>query len=451
MREIILVLLLLSCGTPKLSTQTTSQLSKPHLLKIESEAKSRTNDTYQLLADLVDTYPHRLSGSAMLESAIAWSKATLDKRGLSATLEPVMVPNWVRGQESLEISLDGGTTWRTIPLIGLGGTVATKNVEEFEIVVANSYEDLGKLDVKGKAVLFDVPMPSHEDGSGNYGAVSHYRMDGPNKASNAGASAMLLRSLTTRSMRTPHTGMLDYDDASPKIPAAAISTEDSELISRASRQGKIVKAKLLLSGAYSGEGKSQSSNVVAEIMGAELPKEVVVISAHIDSWDVGQGAHDDGGGCVAVMQALSIIKDLGVTPKRTIRMVHFTNEENGLEGGKAYAKAHQDDVHVLALESDTGSFTPRGLRYQGDETLGNRVRQWSRYLGSMNRVDKGFAGADLIPLTKKKIPAVGVWLDTKHYFDLHHTAADTLDKVDKHDLAKQVELIAKVAWLAANE
>jgi carboxypeptidase Q len=406
------------------------------------------------LRELTDTIGHRLSGSPQLEAAIVWAQKTMTADGHPVKLEPVMVPHWVRGIEQAEVT---APIARPLHLIGLGGTVPTpRGGVVAPVIIIRTWDELDQraADVKGKIVLFDVAMPKWTEKTSGYGEVARFRSRGPSRAAKVGAVATLMRSVTAHSLRTPHTGALSYDPEQPKIPAAAITVEDAELIARLAEKGPVtVKLRL--------ESKTlpdaQSHNVIAELKGRERPDELVVIGGHIDSWDVGQGAHDDGAGCVMMMQALTVLKQLGLTPRRTIRVVLFTNEENGLRGAKQYALDHADEAPrtVLALEADSGGFAPRGFSIETKPEVEQRVRARFADISTLLRplgvtqLHVGHGGADLTPLVPLGVPTAGLVTEGSKYFDYHHTEADTLDKVDPAALADNVAAVAVLAYIAA--
>jgi Zn-dependent M28 family amino/carboxypeptidase len=263
---------------------------------------------------------------------------------------------------------------------------------------------------------------------------------------------MLIRSLATADLRLPHTGAMGYKEGTPRIPAAAISPEDAELIHRFLLAGETVKVSFALSCKTLPD--AESANVIGEIRGSEAPDEVVVIGGHLDSWDVGTGAHDDGSGCAISMEAMRLIRSLGLKPKRTIRAVLFTNEENGLRGGKAYAEAYAAQLgkHVAAIESDSGGARPLGFGVSAGPGGTDIVRKLAAPLASFaaDDVQEGGGGADISPMAPAGVPQLGLRQDTTHYFDVHHTMADTLDKIDAHDLAMNATAMAVMAWQLAN-
>jgi carboxypeptidase Q len=414
---------------------------------------------YAKLQELTDRVGHRLSGSPELTRAIAWAVSALAADGLDARAEKVMVPHWVRGAEDAALVAPNA---RPLHVIGLGGTVATPRAGlDAPIVVVRSWQELEAAGdrVKGAIVLYDVAMPAYTEERGTgYGQVVQFRTQGAVRAAKQGAVAVLMRSVTAKSLGTPHTGAMAYDDKVTKIPAAAITIEDTDLLARLAKRGPVVVHLHLESQQLP---DAESANVIGELRGREHPEEIVVIGGHIDSWDVGQGAHDDGAGIVTMMEALAVLKKLGLEPRRTIRAVLFTNEENGLRGGRGYAEQHKDELArtVLALESDTGGFSPRGF------TLGHvdaaalarmraRVADFITLLAPLNATRltaEGHAGgADISPLAPAGVPQVGLDVDVRTYFDIHHTEADTLDKVDPAQLADDVAAVAVFAYVVAD-
>ena len=411
---------------------------------------------YAKLVHLADRIGNRLAGSAALDRAIAWAAQAMKDDGHEVRTEPVTVPHWVRGAERASIT---APIERSLAVLGLGGSVATpKGGLAAPVVVVRSWDELDRQPerLKGAIVLYDVALPAwdEEKGSG-YGDVSRFRSRGPSRAAQLGAAGVLMRSITAHSLRTPHTGALHSDPALPKIPAAAVTVEDAQLIARLAAQGPVT-VRMQLEAQQLPD--APSANVIGELRGRERPDEVVVIGAHIDSWDVGQGAHDDGAGCVQVMQAITVLRQLGLTPRRTIRVVLFTNEENGLRGARAYAEAHQAELGrtVLAVEADSGGFSPRGFSVEVKPEVAPRilprVAQIAALLGPVGpiKVTAGHSGADLIPLIPAGVPGVGLVTDGRRYFDYHHTEADTIDKVDPAQLADGVAALAVLAYVAAD-
>lgn len=363
-----------------------------------------------------------------------------------------MVRVWVRGAESAEIVLPAP---QPLVILGVGNTVGTppEGITS-SVVVVGSFDELnalGREKVDGKIVLFDNPFVRTGDEMHDYGEAVKFRGKGASAAAKLGAVAVLVRSVATASLRTPHTGALRYEDDAPKIPAASVTIEDALLIRRLVEGGDPVTVRLVL-GARD-EPDREGANVVAEIRGREKPEEVVLIGAHLDSWDVGAGAIDDGAGCVIVLETMRLIAS-GPTPRRTVRAVLYANEENGLRGGRAYAKAHEAEtaMHVAALETDSGAGRARGLGVKagegGEGALRELVTPVLATIGAA-RVRAGEGGADISTLEDFGVPLLGLELDTTHYFDWHHTMADTLDKVDPEALQHATAAFAATTWMLA--
>lgn len=422
-------------------------------------AKARADrGAYVRLTHLTDRIGHRLSGSASLDRAIAWAEQTMKDDGFATRLEPVIVPHWVRGAEDGAIVTP---TERPLRLIGLGGTVPTpKGGITAPVVVIRSWDELEAraAQVKGAIVLFDVALPAWKPETSGYGEVAPFRSRGPSRAAKLGAVAVLMRSVTAKSLRSPHTGSLAYDPAQPRIPAAAVTVEDAQLIARLASEGAVT-VKLRLESQLLPDARS--ANVIAELRGRELPDEIVLLGAHIDSWDVGQGAHDDGAGCVTMMHALTTLRSLGLAPRRTIRVVLFTNEENGLRGAKQYAQDHAAELGktVFAVEADGGGFSPRGFTVEVADPARaartqTRIASIAKLLAPLGvtpaNVTLGHSGADLTPLIPAGVPGAGFVTANEAYFDVHHTEADTLDKVDPQQLADGVAAIAVLAYVVAD-
>lgn len=407
---------------------------------------TRDREAYDRLAEMVDRFGNRLSGSQSLERAIDWVLDKMESDGLENVRgQKVMVPHWVRGEESLEIL---SPRRRMIPMLGLGGSIATPpDGIEANVLVVSSFEDLRdrEEDAAGKIVLFNVPFTS-------YGETVRYRSLGAIEAAKAGAVASLIRSVTPFSMQTPHTGAMHYDSETGKIPHAAITIEDAEYFAREQARG--IAARVRLSMQAETLPDAPSRNVVAELRGTEKPGEVVVMGGHIDSWDVGQGAMDDGGGCVAAWEALRILKELGLRARRTIRVVMWTNEENGLRGGRAYRDsvgAAVDD-HVLAIESDAGVFSPTGFGFSGSEEATAIMTEIGELLAPIGAgtITQGGGGADIGPIMREGVPGAGLAVDRSRYFWYHHTDADTIDKLDPAEMGRSVAALAVLAYVVAD-
>jgi len=410
---------------------------------------------WKKLQHLTDHIGHRISGSPALDKATAWAITAMKADGHENVHgEKVMVPKWVRGAESGRIT---APVERPLALLQLGNSAATpaKGITA-PVVVVGSFDELDKLGaagVKGKIVLFNHPMrPWNQKEGPGYGEAVEYRNKGPSRASKLGAAAVLVRTVSNRTLRSPHTGNTKFEKDVKPIPAVAVSIEDAELMARLAAEGEKVTVQLRTGGKLHKDVPSE--NVIAEIRGREKPDEVVVMGGHIDSWDVGQGAHDDGGGCVITMQALTLLRQLGLTPRRTIRVVLFTNEENGLKGAKQYVIDHaaEMDKHVLAIEADTGVFAPQGFEVSGDADAVRRATDIASLLEPIGATHIVFsdAGADVGELVDKKVVGMGLSMDTSTYFDYHHSQADTLDKVRPEDLRRDIAAVAIIAYVVAD-
>jgi len=398
------------------------------------------------LADLTDTIGHRLSGSPQLTRAIAWTIAEMKRDGLeNVHTERVMVPHWVRGEERAEIV---EPAHQPIAMLGLGGSIATPvGGVQADVVSVRSFEELdaAAAALRGRIVLFNTPYVS-------YGETVRYRVAGASRASRYGALAVLVRSVGLPGLRTPHTGALQYSDDALPIPAAAISAEDADRIQRLLDRGRVV-VNVKMSAHF--EPDVESANVIGEIRGREKPDEVVVVSGHLDSWDVGAGASDDGGGCVVSWEALRLMKTLNLRPRRTVRVVLWTNEENGGRGGLAYREAHRAELpkHVLMMESDGGVFRPLGFGLTASDHARQIVRAIATLLTGIGADAVGVSGggADIGPSVQEaRIPAMSLDVDDSRYFLIHHTDADTIDKIDPIDIAKCAAAVAVMAYVVAD-
>jgi carboxypeptidase Q len=401
---------------------------------------------YARLAELADRFGHRFSGSDALEDALDWILAEMARDGLANVRgEPVMVPVWVRGEESAELVAPRA---QPLPMLGLGGSVATPPEGiTAEVLVVGGFEELTAraAEARGKIVLFDVPFTT-------YGETVRYRANGAVAAARAGAVASLIRSVTPNSQRSPHTGMMLYADSVARIPHAALTVEDAIMLHRMQDRGERIVIRLRMSARDLPDRESR--NVVAELVGRERPDEVVVLGGHTDSWDVGQGAMDDAGGVVAAWEALRVLKRLGLTPRRTIRVVGWTNEENGLRGGTAYRDAHRAtlDRHVLAIESDAGVFAPEGFGFTGSDAAFAIVQEVGALLEGIGagQIQRGGGGADIGPIMREGVPGMGLNVDGTRYFWYHHANGDTVDKLDPREMGLCVAALAVMAYVIAD-
>ena len=410
--------------------------------------KAATADDFawQRLAELTDTHGNRLSGSENLGRAIAWSVEAMKKDGLeNVHTEKVMVPKWTRGRESAEI-IDPPR--HPLAILGLGGTVATPpGGVEGEVLVVESFNELRMraADAKGRIVLFNEPFT-------NYADTVTYRTGSARAAAQAGGIAVLVRSIGPVGLRTPHTGSVQYQADLPQIPAAAISGEDANRIARLIARGRKVRIRLSLEGRS--EGEVESANVVAEIRGREKPEEIVVIGGHLDSWDVGAGASDDGVGCVITWEALRLMKKLGLQPRRTVRLVLWTNEENGTRGAQAYAEKYATSAanHVFALEADSGVFEPARFGFSGSLAARNMIRDITSLLAPLNLAEtiSGGGGADIDPIAQAgRAPTMAYMGDPTRYFTIHHTPADTVERIAPEEVAKGAAAISVMTYVIA--
>ena len=450
MKKIILLftLLFFGCSTNGGNTNQLGEIAKKFEKNGNLIIDKAMSDSqgYDRLGEMLDTFGPRFSGSTNLEKSLEWIIDEMKKDGLENVHgEEVMVPKWIRGKESAVMT----APWKKdLAVLGLGGSVGTGSKGlSGEVFVVNSFDDLKARagEAKGKIILYNVPFTT-------YGETVQYRYRGASEAAKVGGIASLIRSVGPYSMNTPHTGTSAYEDGVKKIPHAAITLEDAAMMGRMSKRGIIIKVSLYMEGRFVDDVPSQ--NVMGEIIGSEYPDEVIVLGGHIDSWDVGQGAHDDGGGCVASWQAVKLIKDLGLKPKRTIRAVMWTNEENGLQGGEAYRDEHLNELdnHILAMESDAGVFKPSGFGFSGsDESL--KILQdigTLLYRIDSGKITKGGGGADIGPIMREGVPGMGLKVDGSRYFWYHHTNADTFDKVDKDEFNRCVATMAVMAYVVAD-
>ena len=415
------------------------------------DAATRDSAAHRRLSLLSDKFGHRFSGSASLENALDWIMEEMKKDGFENVHgEPVMVTHWVRGTESAEVIAP-----RPIKLnmLGLGRSVGTPAAGiTAPVLVVKNFAELRQraADAKGKIVVFNYPFDTTIAPGAAYGQAVRYRGAGADSAKAVGAVAVLVRSVTPRSLNTPHTGGMGYGDTSRNarnIPAAAITVENAEMLQRMQDRGERVVVRLRMAARTLSPARSR--NVIAEIKGSEKPNEVIVMGGHIDSWDVGQGAMDDGAGCVAAWEALRLIKQSGIRPKRTIRVVLWTNEEIGLAGGNGYRDAHRAELgdHIYALESDNGVFTPRGITFGGSAAGMAMVKSVATLLKRVgaDSVAPGGPEADNGPIYALGVPAISIDTDQSRYFWYHHTEADTPEKINPTDMQKVVAIMAVLA------
>ena len=414
-------------------------------------------NAYDWLDHLTNQIGGRLSGSLNAERAVKWSKVELEKLNLDKVwLQPVLVPKWVRGpKEFALIETEPGVTFN-VPITALGGSVATPSVGlKAEVVEVQNFEDLatlGRENIDGKIVFFNRPMQADLISTFSaYGGCVNQRYDGAREASQYGAIGVIVRSMSLRMDDYPHTGAMSYGDqpVSQRIPAAAISTNAAEKLSNLLKIAP--KLKFLFRQQCKQYEDVLSYNVIGEMTGSEYPDEIILVGGHLDSWDVGDGAHDDGAGCVQSMEVLRLFKELDYKPKRTLRVVLFMNEENGLRGGRKYAEmaALKGETHIFALESDAGGFTPRGFNFDLPDYEFEQVQSWEPlfkpYL--IHYFEKGGSGADIGPLKSKTNVLAGLRPDSQRYFDHHHAATDTFDAVNKRELELGAATLTSLIYL----
>tara|TARA_R100001369_G_scaffold92873_2_gene140743 strand:- start:5880 stop:7253 length:1374 start_codon:yes stop_codon:yes gene_type:complete len=450
MRYLLLILLLI---TTQVEAQNTDQKQIDEIYKT-----ALTNGSgYAWLNYLSNQIGGRLSGSLQAQKAVDYTKKVLDSMGLDRVwLQPVKVPKWVRGTpEFAYIESDPGLT-NNVPICALGGSVATPlggvKAGVVEVQGIEGLKVLGKEKIQGKIVFFNKAMdPTNINTFLSYRGCSDQRYSGAAEAAKYGAVGVIVRSLNLRLDDFPHTGAMSYGDTpiASRIPAAAISTNGAELLSATLKLNPDINfffrqnCKIL--------PDVESYNVIGEIKGSTYPDEIVVVGGHLDSWDLGDGSHDDGAGCVQSMEVLRLLKATGYKPKRTIRVVLFMNEENGLRGGTTYAEqaAKNNEKHIFALESDSGGFTPRGFSFDCNQANFKQVEGWKSlfepYL--VHLFVKGGSGADIGPLKNDNIVLAGLRPDSQRYFDHHHSANDTFAHVNKRELELGAASMASLIYL----
>jgi carboxypeptidase Q len=400
---------------------------------------------WQRLAELTDAAGHRLSGSPGLERAILWAVDEMKRDGLEQVrTEKVMVPRWVRGRERAEIVEPAR---HAIAMLGLGDSVGTPpDGITADVLVVRGFSELEEkaAHARNRIVVLNVAFTTYDE------SVS-VRVSAAARAARHGAVAVLVRSIGPAGQRQAHTGMLQYSPDAPSIPAAAIATEDADRLQRMADRGQRIVVHLEMEAHF--EGEAESANVIGEIRGREKPDEIVVVGGHLDSWDVGDGASDDGGGCVVTWEALRLMKKLGLRPRRTVRLALFTNEENGGRGGLAYRDDHMAELpkHVAMLESDIGVFKPTGFGFSGSQRARATVAAIATLLDGLGagRITAVGGGADIGPsVDAGRIPALSLESEGP-YFAVHHTQADTVDKIDPLELARGAAAVAVMAYVLA--
>ncbi len=400
----------------------------------------------------------RLSGSSNAAKAVTWTAKRLKEMGADTVyLQEVMVPHWVRGEKE-QAKIISKKDELAVPVCALGGSVATESAgikaEIVEVKTLAELKQLGESKIKGKIVFFNRSMdPTCINTFDAYGGAFDQRFYGPSEAARYGAVAVVIRSLNLRNDDYPHTGTLFYNDSLPKIPAAALSTNGADLLSNWLKGDAHLQLYLKMS--CKALADTLSYNVIAEIKGTKHPEEIIVVGGHLDSWDLAQGAQDDGAGCAQSMEVINLFKSIKIKPERTIRCVLFMNEENGAKGGKKYAEIAiaKNEKHIVAIESDAGGFSPRGFEVDGRDTVANvclsKLAKWKPLFEpyGIYSFAKGGGGVDIRGLKENNAVLLGLVPDSQRYFDYHHSSADTIDAVNKRELELGAASIASLVYL----
>ena len=450
--RIVLLLAFLLASTPFFS-----QTEDEKQIKAIYDMALTNGKAYDWLNYLSNQIGGRLSGSVQAQHAVDYTKTQLDALGFDKVwLQPVMVPKWVRGiPEFAYFETSPGLT-TNVPICALGGSVATPDgglkANIVEVKGLEELEKLGKAKIEGKIVFYNRPMdPTLINTFSAYSGCVDQRASGAVEAAKYGALGVIVRSMNLRLDDYPHTGSMRYGDTpvNQRIPAAAISTNAAELLSTTLKLNP--NTKFYFKQSCKQYDDVQSYNVIGEITGSTYPNEVMVVGGHLDSWDLGDGSHDDGAGCVQSMDVLRILKKTGYKPKRTLRVVLFMNEENGMRGGNKYAEVarEKNEKHVFALESDSGGFTPRGFSIDASEENIEQIQAWKNlfepYL--IHVFQKGGSGADIGPLKDEGIVLAGLKPDSQRYFDYHHAENDTFEQVNKRELELGAATMASLIYL----
>lgn len=429
-----------ACIPMLLSAQ--SNADSVYIKKISDEIM-RNGKAHDLLRELTKGIGGRLAGSEQYNKAVAWGEASLKKLGADKVfLQACMMPNWKRGGKDLASVVDqnGKKTNRTLDVLALGNSMGTGGKPLVaEVVAVQDFDEMEakKDQLKGKIVYFNNKFnPTNIQTFKSYGEAGQYRRSGPSRAAKYGAVGVMIRSLTEATDNNPHTGTTGYDEAYPKIPAIALGNYDADYIWEVTRKNTI-KVSITTNGSFGPDVEGHS--VVAELTGTEFPNEYITVGGHLDSWDVNEGAHDDGAGIVQTIEIMRALKVLGYQPKRTLRFVLFANEENGMRGGNKYAEEAKknNEKHVFALESDAGGFTPRGFGFTASAEQLAKLQQWLPLLKPYGTdfLQAGGGGADIGPLNKTfGTPIAGLMPDSQRYFDIHHARSDIFENVNKREL-----------------
>jgi len=446
----ITTIILIACSLSGYSQDQDSTVIRSFFNETLIKGKS-----YEWLRELTTKIGPRLSGSAGATKAVAWGKSLLESGGYDKVfLQDVMVPHWVRGKKEEGYILNG-TQKISVPLVALGGSIATApkgiTAEVIEVKTFQELRDLGKEKCSGKIIFFNRPMdPTKINTFEAYGQAGDQRRSGANEASKVGAIGVIVRSLSNTENDFPHTGAMVYATGVPLIPAAAISTIAANLLSRTLKENP--NTKFFFRQSCESLPDVASNNVVAEIKGSEKPDEIIVVGGHLDSWDLAQGAHDDGTGIVQSMEVLRLFKTLNIKPKHTIRVVLFMNEENGNKGGIKYADLakNNNEKHIFAMESDNGGFTPRGFGVQGgSQEILSKIKTFRTLLSpyGLNEIERGSGGSDIGPLAPQGTVLLGFKPDPQRYFEYHHAANDLFETVNQRELEMGAASMASMIYL----
>jgi hypothetical protein len=449
MKPLAIIFLLSVC------LSVSAQTADENTIKLIFDTALGKGESYQMLDHLTGKIGPRLSGSPGAAAAVEWSRHVMQEYEFdSVWLQPVMVPHWVRGQKEegrIVNSKKMGTV--SVNICALGGSIGTgPSGIAAGIVEVKSFDELKQLgaSVKGKIVFYNRPMdPTKINTFMAYVGAVNQRGSGAVEAARYGAVAVVVRSMGSNVEDYPHTGGMQYAPNVPQIPAVAISTKHADLLSRLLKDDASLQ--FYIETHCETLEDAPSFNVIGEIKGGEYSNEIIVVSGHLDSWDLAQGAHDDGAGCVQAIEVLRLFKTIGYRPKRTIRAVMYMNEENGLRGGQKYAEVAEKnkEKHIAAIESDRGGFTPRGFSMTASDTEKERIRSWKPLLEPYGLSDFGQegGGADIGPLARQNVALIGFLPDSQRYFDYHHTPQDTFDKVNKRELEMGAASMASLVFL----
>lgn len=411
-------------------------------------------ESYRLLDHLSNQIGHRLSGSEGAAKAVAWTKRVMEDYGFdNVFLQEVMVPHWERGNP--EVARIGSADGPDLRVLAIGGSVATPedglSAGVVEVQSLDEVAELGEARIKGKIVFYNRPFDQRNISTGaGYGGAVDQRVGGASRAAQYGAVGVVIRSVTSMFDDAPHTGTLSYADTLPRIPAAALGVQSADRLSEALRKDPNMRLYLKMNCRWLPDAPSH--NVVGELKGSEFPEKYIVIGGHLDSWDVGHGAHDDGAGCMQAIGVLRTFQKLGIRPRHTLRAVMFMNEENGTRGGKKYAElaVAKNEQHLLAIESDAGGFSPRGFGVSGPDAVLEKMRGWLPYFdhNTVTFFRKGGGGVDIRPLHQAMdVPMVGLSTEGQRLFDVHHSEHDIFENVNRRELELGTGVMAVLVYL----